>query len=782
MTKNLIIVESPGKIKTLSKFLGKDFVVEASKGHVIDLPPSRFGVSTENGFVPDFHVVKDRKEVILRLQKVARTVDRIYLAPDPDREGEAISWHLANVLNIDPMSACRITFNSITREDVLKSLEQPRNIDFALVNAQQSRRILDRLVGYRLSPLLWQKICLGLSAGRVQSVAVALICQREKEILAFKPEEYWTITADVKGDKQRKFQLKLVKLAGRKSTVPDKASADAILARIKTADLRITTVSSRERRQTPPPPFITSTMQAEAAQKFGFTPRRTMSVAQKLYEGVEVGSEGQVGLITYMRTDSVRIAPEGLSELKDFLKENFSAEYRLEHARSFKMKKGAQDAHEAIRPTSVHRTPESMAPFLKPELLKLYSLIWKRYVASQMADARYNVVTVEVDVDGAILQTAGTTMIFDGFTSLYNVSKDEDAELEADGPVEEGKQKLPPLEKGEALQLCSCGGEQHFTAPPPRYSESSLIKTLEKEGIGRPSTYATIVDTIQQRKYVRKVDGRFQPSDAAFVVNYILEKCFSDIINPGFTASMENSLDRIEEGEVDWVHVLREFYEPFMRDLKIAEESIDKIQIPSDIKCEKCGQVMLVRLGRSGKFLACSGYPECKSTINIPEEMLLFAEGIPQPPMPMTALLESAGASATAELELIEEKCDKCGSDMHIRAGKFGRFIACTNYPACKNTRPVVKEIGVNCPVIGCGGKMLEKKSKRGRLFYGCSNYPACTLTTWAKPTGELCPDCGSALVWHATKKLGNYIKCSGKGCKFKSFPEGTDHDEQQEE
>lgn len=780
MTKNLIIVESPGKIKTLSKFLGKDFIVEASKGHVIDLPPSRFGVSTENGFVPDFHVVKDRKEVILRLQKVARTVDRIYLAPDPDREGEAISWHLANVLNIDPMSECRITFNSITREDVLKSLEHPRNIDFALVNAQQSRRILDRLVGYRLSPLLWQKICLGLSAGRVQSVAVALICQREKEILAFKPEEYWVISADVKGEKQRKFQLKLVKYSGKKTVVPDKATADEILAKIKSADLQVTSVNSRERRQAPPPPFITSTMQAEAAQKFGFTPRRTMSVAQKLYEGVEVGSEGQVGLITYMRTDSVRIAPEGLTELDGYLKENFSNEYRLPHARTYRMKKGAQDAHEAIRPTSVHRTPDQMAAFLKPEQLKLYTLIWRRYVASQMADARYNVVTVEVDVDGAIMQASGTTMVFDGFTSLYNVSRDEDAEPEVS---EEGKQKLPLLEKGEKLSLVSASGEQNFTSPPPRYSESSIIKTLEKEGIGRPSTYATIVDTIQQRKYVRKVDGRFQPSDAAFLVNHILEKCFSDIINTGFTANMESHLDRIEEGEIDWVQVLSEFYEPFMRDLKAAEEKVEKVQIASDIKCEKCGQTMLVRMGRSGKFLACSGYPECKSTINIPEELLLFADGIPQPPMQMTALLESAGTPQPGELELVEEKCDKCGSDMHIRNGKFGRFIACTNYPACKNTRPLVKEIGVACPAEGCNGKMLEKKSKRGRLFYGCSNYPTCTLTTWSKPTGELCPECGSPLVWHATKKLGNYIKCSGKGCKFKSIPEGsTDNDEQQEE
>ncbi len=503
-----------------------------------------------------------------------------------------------------------------------------------------------------------------------------------------------------------------------------------------------------------------------------------MSIAQKLYEGVEVGSEGQVGLITYMRTDSIRIAPEGLTELDNYLRENYSKEYILGTGRKFKMKKGAQDAHEAIRPTSVYRTPDEMAAYLKPEQLKLYSLIWKRYVASQMADAVYKVLTIDIEVGGNLLQASGSTMVFDGFTSLYAVSRDEDAEIEND---EDGKQKLPLVEKGEKLELCEARGEQNFTAPPPRYSESSLIKTLEKEGIGRPSTYATIVDTIQQRRYVRKVDGRFQPSDAAFVVTDILERCFSDIINPGFTAQMESYLDRIEDGEVDWVEVLREFYEPFMRDLKKAEEEVGKVQIESDLCCEKCGEKMLVRLGRSGKFLACSAYPNCKSTINIPEEMLLFANGIPQPPLNIAAQLAGFSSDSASEAEMIDEKCDKCGAQMNIRNGRFGRFVACSNYPECKNTRPIVKDIGVACPAEGCNGKMLEKKSKRGRLFYGCSNYPACNLTTWAKPTGELCPECSAPLVWHNTRKLGNYIKCSGKGCKYKLIPEGTENDDQEE-
>lgn len=770
MTKKLIIVESPGKIKTLSKFLGKEFIVEASKGHVIDLPPTRIGVSTENGFVPCFQVVKDRKDVIENLQKIAKSkdIDKIYLAPDPDREGEAISWHLATVLNIDPLSDCRITFNSITKENVLKSLENPRCIDVDLVNAQQSRRILDRLVGYKLSPLLWQKICLGLSAGRVQSVAVALICQREKEILAFIPEEYWTITTQAVTAENKIFKLKLTKYDGKNTIVPNKEVSDRILNKIKNSELIVTSVNAREKRQSPPPPFITSTLQAEAAQKFGFAPKRTMSIAQKLYEGIELGSEGQVGLITYMRTDSVRISPEGLNELNSFLKANYSKEYLISANRGFKIKKGAQDAHEAIRPTSVYRTPEKMASYLKPEQLKLYTLIWKRYVASQMAEAIYNVVTAEVDIDGIVLQAVGTTPVFDGFTSLYAIAKDEDAADDS-----EDKQKLPKLSKGDKLKLCEAESEQHFTLPPPRYSESSIIKTLEKEGIGRPSTYATIVDTIQQRKYVKKIDGRFYPSDVAFAVTEILENSFSDLIDTGFTAKMESQLDQVEEGKIDWVEMLQDFYTPFVEALNKAEESVNKLQIPCDVKCDACGKDMVVRLGRTGKFLACSGYPECKNTINIPEEVSLFAKGIPNQPIQISKILEEAeNHTKSEEAELLDEKCEKCGAPMQIRTGRFGKFAACSNYPTCKNTHPILKEVGVKCPAKGCDGKIVEKKSKTGRIFYGCSNYPKCTVTTWEKPTGELCPECGQPLIFHFTKKQGEFIKCSGKGCKYKLISE----------
>ena len=776
MGKSLIIVESPGKIKTLSKFLGKNFIVEASKGHVIDLPPSRFGVNIKNGFIPTFIATPDRKDVILKLQKLAKTVDKIYLAPDPDREGEAISWHLANVLDIDPKSDCRITFNSITKTNVLKSLESPRPIKLSLVNAQQSRRILDRLMGYKLSPLLWQKVCMGLSAGRVQSVAVLLICEREKEILAFIPEEYWTITARVKTQSNESFLVKLMKIKGKKAVVPNGELATKIVDEVKSSSLSISNIISRNKKQSPPPPFITSTLQSEAAQKFSFTPRRTMSIAQKLYEGIALGDEGQVGLITYMRTDSTRISPEGISELRDYLSNSFSKEYQLDKVRTFKMKKGAQDAHEAIRATSVLRTPDKIAKYLKPEQLKLYRLIWNRYVASQMAEAQFNVVTITIDVGDNQFQASGTTMTFDGYTCLYSTAK------KASAPSESfSSQDLPHLSKSEKIDLQSINPEQNFTNPPARYTESSLIKTLEKEGIGRPSTYASIVETIQQRKYVKKIEAKFHPTDVAFVVTWILKKCFNDVVTPGFTSKMESALDAVEAGSKDWKSLLNNFYEPFSKDLERAENEIEKVRIPSDCVCKECGKVMMVRLARTGKFMACSGYPECKNTINIPDEISLFANGIPKPPNKMKELLEKIEVELAPGLELLDEVCEKCGAKMAIRNGRFGRFISCTNYPECKNTRQIVKDTGIICPKENCNGKILEKKSKRGRLFYGCSKYPECDFTAWALPTGELCPECGGALVWHSTKKLGKYIKCSTKGCKYTKFPEGEDDGDQKE-
>ncbi|MBP7634882.1 type I DNA topoisomerase [Candidatus Ozemobacteraceae bacterium] len=777
--KHLVIVESPGKIKTLTKFLGREFIVEASKGHVIDLPDSKLGVEPDRGFVPVFRVVPDRKDVIIRLREAAEKVESIYLAPDPDREGEAISWHLASALGVDPTSACRVTFNAITKDEVLRSLEQPRPIDLNLVNAQQSRRILDRLVGYKLSPLLWKKVCLGLSAGRVQSVAVLLICDREKEILAFRPEEYWTIEAGVNTQDRHPFTVKLTKTDGKKSVIGNGAEAKNIVSEIESAGLRVANVLRRSRKQTPPPPFITSTLQQDAAQKFGFTSRRTMSIAQRLYEGVELAGEGHVGLISYMRTDSVRISPEGLGEAREYIEKSFHERYGLEKPRAFKTRKGAQDAHEAIRPTSVWRTPEKMAKNLSAEQLKLYTLIWRRFVASQMAEAEYDVVTIDLEAGRHLLQASGTTMTFDGFTSLYSEAKIEDADAPApeagteEDAGREARQKLPEVTTGEKIMLAKIDPEQHFTQPPPRYSESMLIKTLEKEGIGRPSTYAAIIETIQQRGYVKKVEGRFRPSDAAFLATELLVSKFGDIINPKFTAAMEANLDEVEDGRKDWVRLLSEFYGPFISDLKKAETELQRIQYETDCTCPTCGRVMIVKLGRTGKFLSCSGYPECKSTENIPDEMLLFASGQIQGKLQLRETLDKLKAEAGPDLVPTDQVCEVCGSPMVIRNGRFGRFMACSKYPECKTTKRIQQEIGVACPLDGCNGKVVVKKAKGGRrTFYGCSNYPTCMLTTWSKPTGELCPECKSPLVWHTTKKLGTFIKCSKKGCDFRRIPE----------
>ena len=770
--KTLIIVESPGKIKTLSKFLGRDYVVEASKGHVIDLPPSRIGVDPENGFVPYLRVVPDRENIVLKLQAAAKKVDRIYLAPDPDREGEAISWHLANILNIDPLSDCRVTFNSITKDSVLQALEAPRPIDQNLVSAQQSRRILDRLVGFKLSPLLWKKVCLGLSAGRVQSVAVLLICQREKEIMAFTPEEYWTISASLKTADGQLFQVKHTKTDGKKAAIKDSDAAHSVVETIKSSPISVSAVTRRNRSQTPLPPFITSTLQQEASQKYSFTSKRTMSIAQKLYEGVELGKEGQVGLITYMRTDSTRVSPEGLSDLRSFILENFEGSYSLKTPRTFPTKKGAQDAHEAIRPTSIHRTPQLMERYLKPEALKLYSLIWKRFTASQMAEAVYKVVSADMEVGGHTFYATGTTMVFPGYTIVYT-----DPQPEESGE-DNSKQKMPELSKGQELDLVEVTPKQNFTSPPPRYSESMLIKTLEKEGIGRPSTYASIIDTVQARGYVKKLGGKFRPSDAAFVVTDILVKAFGDIINTGFTAKMENELDFIEEGKTDWIHVLEDFYRPFSEDLKSADGAIPKTLIETDCICPKCGAGMIIKLGRTGKFLACSAYPACKSTRNIPDDLSVFAGGIPQSQLKIREVLDISRESQSREVELTDQKCALCSSQMLLKTGRFGQFLACSNYPECKATKPIVKDTGVKCPAEGCEGQMLEKKSKRGRIFFGCSKYPACSVSTWNRPTGGLCPECSSPIVSHSTKKLGEHIKCSNKSCSFKKFPEGADNDE----
>ncbi|MBF0547385.1 MAG: type I DNA topoisomerase [Candidatus Riflebacteria bacterium] len=774
MGKNLLIVESPGKIKTLSKFLGSDFIIEASKGHVVDLPESKIGVDVESGFTPIYQVTKNREDVIRKLREAATRVENIFLAPDPDREGEAISWHLANLLDIDPFSSCRVTFNSITKDEVINAINNPRPIDLNLVSAQQSRRILDRLVGYRLSPLLWKKVSMGLSAGRVQSVAVLFICEREREILAFNPEEYWTIKVFLQVPPKTVFETRLVKTDGRKSLVSNEETAKEIVKEIELSNPVVEQVSKRAKKSNPPPPFITSTLQQEASQRFSFTSKRTMSLAQKLYEGIELGSEGHVGLISYMRTDSVRISPEGLSEAKQFIEKRFGDSYSLKSPRVYRTKSGAQDAHEAIRPTSVWKTPEQLTKYLSNDELKLYSLIWKRFVATQMSEAIHDVLTIDISAGRHILQATGSTLVFDGFTALYTETVEEN-EKASDENSEAGsneKQTLPNLEKGTSLSLSRIDPKQSFTQPPPRYSEATLIKTLEKEGIGRPSTYAAIIETIQQRGYVSKGEGRFKPSDAAFLTTTILTGAFKDIINPGFTAIMENLLDEIEEGKKDWVGVLTGFYEPFIKDLKKAEEGLKKVELHSDCVCPKCNRPMVVKLGRTGKFLACSGYPECKSTENIPEEIFLFIDTSSEQTVKLREYLDKIKErDGHGKIEPTGEKCEICGSAMVVRTGRYGKYVACEKYPECKNTKALLEAIGVKCPLPNCSGTIVVKRSKRRRVFYGCSRYPECKLTLWAKPTGETCPECSSPMVFHSTKKLGEYTKCSSKTCSFKKFP-----------
>jgi DNA topoisomerase-1 len=781
--KTLIIVESPGKIKTLSKFLGSSYLIEASKGHVIDLPESRIGINIEAGFAPDYRVVTERSDVIRNLQTKARNVDAILFASDPDREGEAISWHLAHLLNIDPQSPCRITFNSITKSEVLKAIEDPRSIDLNLVSAQQSRRILDRLVGYKLSPLLWKKVFMGLSAGRVQSVAVLMICEREREIMAFKADEYWTIKGLMQKERGTAFEAKLMKSHGKKAVVPDATTAEAVRHDLETNPCLVRGVVKRERKQTPPPPFITSTLQQDASQRFSFTPKRTMSIAQKLYEGIELGKEGHVGLITYMRTDSVRISPEALTEAQQYVATRFGPSYELAKPRLFKSRREAQDAHEAIRPTSAWRTPESLAKSLKPEELKLYTLIWRRFIATQMAEALYDVVQIEIESGPHLLQAMGTTMKFDGFTTLYSEQREAEqpetpaGESETEGESDiaaDGKQILPEVSDGETLKPAKITCQQHFTQPPPRFNESMLIRTMEKEGIGRPSTYSAIVETIQQRGYVKKVEGRFRPSEAAFLTTEILTSCFGDIINPRFTATMEDLLDKVEDGQTDWLKVLADFYTPFQADLKKAEAVLKKVELSTDCHCSKCGKPMVVKLGRTGKFLACTGYPECKNTENIPESFtLFFGAQRNEEPLQLREKLDKVRAEEETILESVSEVCPTCGAGMVIKSGRFGRFIACTKYPECKTTKPLAQGIGVKCPLPDCSGQMVIKRSKRGRQFYGCSNYPNCKMVTWSPPTGELCPKCNSPLVKHSTKKLGEYVKCTNKACDVKIFPEG---------
>jgi len=687
VAKSLIIVESPAKARTIKKFLPARYAVKASVGHVRDLPKSTLGVDIEHGFAPKYVTIKGKGDVIKELRAAAKDASDVYLATDPDREGEAIAWHLAELLKLpDPK---RIELHEITKEAALEAIKHPHPIDRNRVEAQQARRILDRLVGYKISPLLWAKVRAGLSAGRVQSVAVKLIVDREREIAAFVPEEYWSLTAHLERPGTPPiFPAELVTVDGEKVSIASAEQAQAILRELAGASYRVRSVRKRDQRRNPAPPFTTSTLQQEASRKLRLRVRRTMQIAQGLYEGVDLGKDGTVGLITYMRTDSTRISEQAQEAARDFIVARYGEEYY--GGKVYKAREGAQDAHEAIRPTSVARTPESVAPFLKRDELRLYKLIWERFVASQMSAAVYDQTTVDVEAGRFVFRATGSVMKFAGYTQVYEEGRDD---AEGDGVASadaKGKRvPLPPLDEGQLLDLKRLEPKQHFTEPPPRYTEATLVKALEEKGIGRPSTYSAIVETIQARHYVEQRDRRFYPTDLGTAVTDLLEEHFKDIMDLNFTASMEDRLDKVEEGHQDWVELLRQFYGPFSTALALAEEKLPRLKI---------------------------------------------------------------------EDEPTDEICPNCGRPMVIKTGRFGRFISCSGYPECKTTRPLLKETGAECPKDG--GKIVERRSKRGRTFYGCSNYPECDFVSWDRVVRGRCPACDSHLI-EKQRRGGAVVMCA---------------------
>ena len=679
--KNLVIVESPSKAKTIGKFLGSRYKVIASVGHVRDLPKSKLGIDIENDFEPQYISIRGKGDIIRELKKEAKNAAKIFLATDPDREGEAISWHLAFLLGIDITTPCRIVFNEITKKTVQAAIKNPRPIDIRLVDAQQARRVLDRLVGYQISPLLWRKVRRGLSAGRVQSAALKIICDRENEIRAFEPEEYWNITANFK--KGRKFAAKLTEYKGKKISIADKAQADGILADLEGGDYIVNKIEEKERTRKPYAPFTTSSMQQEASTKLGFSTKKTMMIAQQLYEGVEIKGKGTVGLVSYIRTDSVRISEEAKAAAKEYITENFGSEFHSNNFYSNK-KKDVQDAHEAIRPSTAELEPDSIKASLTKEQYNLYKLIWSRFLASQMAPAKFKNVSANIVNGDYGFRATGSKIEFEGYLKVYSNSKDEDT-----------NKLLPALEQGEVLPLQKIDAEQSFTQPPARYSEATLVKDLEEKDIGRPSTYAPIIATIMERKYVKKEKRMLVPTELGFIVTQMMEDYFKEIVDTGFTANMEDKLDDVEVKDVDWKDIIRDYYKILEKELEVADKEIEKVEF---------------------------------------------------------------------ELELTGEMCEKCGKPMAVKHGRFGEFAACTGYPECKNTKPIIKSIDVKCP--SCGKDIVAKRSRAGRVFYGCSGYPDCQQSFWNRPVDKKCPKCGSLLV--EKKSKGANFACSNQECDYK--------------
>lgn len=685
MAKILVIVESPAKAKTIEKFLGKShYTVKASVGHVRDLPKSKLGIDIENNFEPGYINIRGKGDLIKDLKKSAKKASKVYLATDPDREGEAISWHLEHILGIENDEPCRIEFNEITKDAIRKAIKNPRKINLDLVDAQQARRVIDRLLGYQISPVLWQKLRKGLSAGRVQSVTTKLICDREKEINAFEPVEYWTIDAKSESKTGEDIDFKLSAIDGKKAEIHNEEEVNKILEIIENKDLHVVKIESKKRKKSAPKPFTTSVLQQEGVNRLGFSTKKTMMIAQELYEGIDVKGEGTVGLISYIRTDSNRISEEAKGKAEVFIKETLGNEYYKEEKKSSDKKstKKVQDAHEAIRPTSVDRTPDSIKDSLSKDQYKLYNLIWRRFVASQMSDSEFELMNVECQIENYTFKATGSKMIFDGYTKVYNFYDRED-------------RILPEISEGDDLKVNGIFPEQHFTQPPARYTEASLVKTLEELGIGRPSTYAPTIATILNREYVEKSGSSLQPTELGILVTEILEANFAKLMDVDFTAKLENELDTIEEGEANWKEVVKESYEPFEEAIKEALENIEKVNM--DVETD--------------------------------------------------------------------EICELCGSNMVIKYGRFGKFMACKNYPECKNTKPIVNKIGVKCPKCG-EGEIIVRKTKKGRAFYGCSKYPDCDFIEWNKPVEEVCPECGSYMTEKVSKKGMKHI-CSNKECGF---------------
>lgn len=785
MPKSLIIVESPNKVKTINKFLGKNFSVRASVGHVRDLPPKELAVDIDNGFKPKYVIIDGKQKVIKQIKDAAAKVDDILIATDPDREGEAIGWHLAHELKQTKKPINRITFNEITKTAVLNAIKHPTEINQDLVDAQQARRVLDRLVGYQISPILGRAVRWGLSAGRVQSVAVRLICEREAEVLAFVPEEYWSITAKLKGEDTNPFEAKLLQINKKKAKVENEEQAKSIVKEASDEQFIIEKIDRKERRRKPVPPFITSRLQQEAARKLRFTAKKTMAVAQQLYEGIAIGGEGSTGLITYMRTDSTRVAKEAIDSVRGLITDRYGPDYLPSRAVQYKSKKGAQDAHEAIRPTSVEQTPEEIKQFLSKDQLSLYGLIWRRFVASQMKPAIFDVTTVDIKAGKYTFRASGSIIKFKGFMSVYMEGKDDNAD-------DDRETILPELTQGQILQLLGITPEQHFTQPPPRYSEATLVRALEEQGIGRPSTYASIISTIQARDYVIKEKGRFIPTDVGNLVNTLLVKSFPNILDVEFTAKMEAELDDVEDGKTNWIQVLDEFYGPFGDSLKKAPDVIRSakkdLEEVTDELCEECGKNMVIKWGKFGRFLSCSGYPECKNTKELnhkeedPEEPEATEEVCEKCGNPMVTKTGRYGkffaCSAYPECkntkqigkenvpdEPTDEVCEKCSKPMVIKTGRYGRFLACSDYPKCKTSRPL--SIGIECPEPDCDGYLAERKGRRG-MFYGCSNYPECKFAVWNKPVAKKCPECDAPfLVEKTTKAKGEHLACANKECKY---------------